>query len=53
MGNGKEKTSRVSVRVTDSLKRDLERLAAESRRLVADYVRLALEQHVARKRKAA
>lgn len=36
----------VSTRCTEDLKRELERLADEESRTVANYVRLVLERHV-------
>lgn len=45
--------SRVSVRVSRELRAELAKLAASAKRKFSDYVRIALEQHVARKAKKA
>jgi predicted transcriptional regulator len=48
-----DKDSRITARVPAALRRKLEGLAAESHRTLADYIRLALAQHVSRKTKKA
>jgi predicted transcriptional regulator len=44
-----KKTERVSLRLTKSLRRRLEKLAAEDRRKLSSYVEIALEEHADRK----
>lgn len=43
------KTERLSIRLTRSLRRRLEKLAAEDRRKLASYIELILEEHTDRK----
>jgi len=48
-----EKDSRITARVPLAMRKRLETLAAESHRKLADYIRIALLQHIARKGKKA
>lgn len=50
-GRGRVSEGFVSLRLPAKLKVELEKLAEKDRRTLSDYLRLALEEHVARKRK--
>lgn len=43
------KTERLSIRLTKTLRRRLEKLAAEDRRKLASYIDVVLEEHADRK----
>jgi hypothetical protein len=43
------KTERLSIRLTKTLRRRLEKLAAEDRRKLSSYIEIVLEEHAARK----
>jgi predicted DNA-binding protein len=43
------KTERLSIRLTRTLRRRLEKLAAEDRRKLSNYIELILEEHAERK----
>ena len=43
--------SHIVVRVSDTLRAALEKAAAKDRRKLSDYIRLALEDHLARQTK--
>ena len=46
---GETKTERVSIRLTKSLRRRLEKLATKDRRTLSSYIEIVLEEHADRK----
>jgi mRNA-degrading endonuclease RelE of RelBE toxin-antitoxin system len=50
-GSGKALGANLIVRVSPALRKSLEKLAEKDRRGLSDYVRVILEDHVARKRR--
>ena len=43
------KTERISIRLTKTLRRRLEKLAEQDRRKLATYIEVALEEHAERR----